>query len=170
MRKSKNLSTFNAICRIILVVFYIVLINFYLRWFWADSHMKKAAICSLDQKWNQVLEHYQAALQLKPYYVLAHCFMGSAYRKRNQNLDNLFNALDKYQGVIKMFPYYLQSKYQKAVTIYTQALRIKPDYARGYSKLAKIYLGMNDISNAKQVLNKVLILNPENEKYKSLLC
>lgn len=57
----------------------------------------------------------------------------------------------------------------KAIKLYTNAIRIIPDYAENYASLAQIYLKNNNPPNATQMLNKAIELNPQSARYYHML-
>ena len=60
--------------------------------------------------------------------------------------------------------YFSNQKLDEAITYFTLATKIKPDWSEGYYKLGLAYLNKADYEMARQSLSKVLELAPEGER------
>ncbi|MCY4402482.1 MAG: tetratricopeptide repeat protein [Candidatus Poribacteria bacterium] len=57
--------------------------------------------------------------------------------------------------------YYNKRQYDKAITDYNEAIKLKPDYAEAYSNRAKAYVNIVDFDKAIEDYTKVIELNPK---------
>jgi tetratricopeptide (TPR) repeat protein len=60
--------------------------------------------------------------------------------------------------------YFSNQKLDEAITYFSLATKIKPDWSEGYYKLGLAYLNKADYGMARQSLSKVLELEPEGER------
>ena len=67
------------------------------------------------------------------------------------------------------FAYVLQNQFEQGEALYDQAIALDPDYEQALMNKAAIRLLYKDEEVAKDLLNRVLVLNPDNQQAQYIL-
>lgn len=139
----------------------------------------------LENKYDQAIESYTKALNLKPNFEYAHFNLASVYRRMGA-----FNkALEHYDKTVQLFaqgrslnpssrPGILPEAHNSMGYIYTSmgrfdqayaqlnlAVGLRPDYAEAYNNLGNAYLKQSRLKEAVDAFGKALTLKPNNAQY-----
>lgn len=109
-------------------------------------HFDLANTLERENRFDEAMEHYRAALEIKPELPAAHNALGEGLRRKKQ----FDQAIAHYREAIRMDPNYaeaynnlgvahlMQGRRHEAVRCFQEALRIKPDYSSPRRNLQKI--------------------------------
>lgn len=124
-----------------------------------------------DGKYKEAIKEFQRSIALSPYSentIETYDFLAAAHLQTN----DLKNAEKAYKTAISMDPqrediflklgnlYYSQEKYGQAEEAYRSAVNVYPS-AETYYSLAHCYLAMEKLSEAENLFNKVISLEPK---------
>jgi tetratricopeptide (TPR) repeat protein len=124
----------------------------------------------LDQKkYQDALENYDKAIEIKTDFASAYSNRGIALRK----LNRLHDALISYNEAIKFKPDYADAyfnrgialnelnKLNEAVASYDQAIEINPDYAQAYSNRGNTLQDLNRLYDALASFDRAIEISPD---------
>ena len=126
---------------------------------------------------DKAMENFQSAIELKPDFPEPHVNLGNAYLIKGM----IDKAIEQYQIVIKLNPdipdvyYNLGILYQsknltdKAIESYAYAIKLNPGWEMPHFDLGRIYFEKGNMENARMELEKVLRINPRNQKARKIL-
>jgi eukaryotic-like serine/threonine-protein kinase len=117
----------------------------------------------------RAIEAYQKAIELNPYYWVNQNSLGRSYyqvgeyqkaldafEKASQLEPDVNTPLENAGGVLVE-----QAKYDQAIAYLERAIKIEPDSA-GYSNLGTAYLSLKRFTEASQIYEKAVALDPTN--------
>jgi tetratricopeptide (TPR) repeat protein len=130
----------------------------------------------LSGDYERAVQHFEEAIGLNSRQKLI--FFNEAYAL-NQ-LKRRDEAIGKYLQVIRLDPLFVQARnnlgllymqssdFSKAIASFVDALRLDPNYVSAHLNLAKAYTQVGNPSGARDHLQKVLSISPENQEAISL--
>lgn len=121
-----------------------------------ESAIQRAAELAQSRRWTGALEEYNKALAEFPQDVAALTGLGLAYVETRQ----LEKALHTYQQVARLSPD--NPEVIQRVGQVLEHLAQWPEAARTYVRAADAYLRLRDVSQAVELWQKAVILDPEN--------
>ncbi|MBF0554435.1 MAG: tetratricopeptide repeat protein [Nitrospirae bacterium] len=136
----------------------------------AVEWFQKGYKAAIGERWEEALDAFTKAIELKPDYAKAYHARGLAYL----SLDNYQQAVQDFNKAIELKPDYAEAyyfrglyynildNYQQAISEFTQTLKLKPDYAEAYCNRGNAY---NNLGNYQQAINdftKAIELTPDN--------
>ena len=113
---------------------------------------------------DEAIEHYKAALQVKPDYIKAHNSIGRALFKQGKNKE----AVEYFYEALKIKPDFekahsnlglvlvSEGKIEEGIKHLSEALRIKPNYVQAHNSMGKVLLKQGKIKEAIEHLSKAL--------------
>lgn len=120
----------------------------------------------MDYDPSKALEHFNAAVQLKPYYADAYANRGTVLAsqgRQSEALDNFSKALNLRPHANAYFnranEYLKIGDYKLAIHDYTQSILLKPG-VDAYTNRAYVYLQIKEIKAAQNDIDKALKINP----------
>ena len=120
---------------------------------------------------NEAIDHYSAALRIKPDYVAVHNNLGAALEKLGRSDE----AIDYFTRALRMDPddhrphhnlglaLAKKGDYDEAIKHYLKALQIKPEYEDAHYNLGVALEKKGDYDEAIKNYLKVLQINPDND-------
>jgi protein O-mannosyl-transferase len=137
----------------------------------SDAAAENALGSALQQqgKDNEALEHYAAAVRLKPGMAQAQCNLGAILFERGQMAEaaQYFLRALKAQPDLAEAHYNLgdvlvrQGRFDDAEEHYTEAVRLKPDYADAHFNLANVFAQKQQWQSAVEHYNAAARLLPD---------
>lgn len=102
---------------------------------------------------------------------LSVCFKTNDLEEASRWIDNGFRDFPKNAMLwnAKGYLAFLNGNYAQAKNGYLQSLAYNPDLVLTLENLAQLYIQLNDITQAKKYLTRILKINPEHIKAKALL-
>ncbi|MBN2858070.1 MAG: tetratricopeptide repeat protein, partial [Candidatus Delongbacteria bacterium] len=149
----------------------------------AEGHKLKGQFYSQEKNYEKAVIEYDEILKLEPENTHIYYLKGIAY----QQAEKYNEALNSFESALKIDPEALESLYQigrnavfsktgldRGIEALNEYLKHKPDKTlpqtdAAYWRLAMIYQIKNDIEKAKEMINKAIAVNPDNDEYKKLL-
>ncbi len=128
-------------------------------------------------QWAEAEYFYTIANKLAPYYFEFTNKQGVALMKNQKQREakKLFSTLIKENpsyapgwtnyGYIRL----LEGAAEDAELAYNKAISLDPDYVLGYLNLTGLYLYRGDELKAKEILKKILVIDPQNSQAKEIL-
>jgi len=123
------------------------------------------------ERYDEAIEHFQKAIQLKPDYAPAINSLGNAYLEKGQ----WDKAIETYQKIVEDvfygtphfalsnmgLAYYQKKDYARAEKNFLEALKLNPDFANALGGLAMTYNTTGRYAEAAQKLERALRKNPK---------
>lgn len=149
----------------------------------AEGNQIKGQFYIQEQEFDKALKEYKELIKLNPEDAHAYYLIGILY----QQTKDFDKALLSFEDAIKIDPNALESLYQigrnavfsgknadKGIESLNEYIKHEPDkslpqHDSAYWRLAALYKMNNNNVKAKEMINKAITLNPENEEYKKLL-
>ena len=122
--------------------------------------------------YDEAIEHYGKAIQLKPDLIVAYNERGVAYHKKCVYDE----AIKNFDEVIKWNPedanaynnrgnaYYGKRNFDLAIQDYTQAIAVNPKDTRAYNDRGNVYYRKGDFDLAIQDYTQAIAVNPEDAR------
>ena len=141
------------------------------------SQLNIAAMYYNMEKYAESVTECDKALTLYPNYVEAIQLKGDAYGL----WEKYDEAIECYAAVIKLQPHYIKAvlnwawahgkkqEWEICFKGFERAIKIHPDFALTYSDRGEFYVELGEKEKAKADFEKVLELEPDNEKVKGYL-
>jgi tetratricopeptide (TPR) repeat protein len=135
----------------------------------AEARCNLGSVLFLQGRVPEAIAHYQQALQIDPYYAMAHNDLGSALMARGQVQDAIghFEQAVRFEPDLHVAHYNLGialvrlGRPQEAVQHYEQALRIKPDYATAHNSLGIALAQLGNVQEATEHWEQALRIKPD---------
>ena len=127
-----------------------------------------AAICSRQERFDEIIELLKKALELKPKYPETHNNLGNAIKQQG----NLDAAIASYNKALQLRPNYpethnnlgnalkQQGNIDAAIASYNKALQLKPNYPEAHNNLGTALKQQGNLDAAIASYNKALQLRP----------
>ena len=121
------------------------------------------------RKYDEAIEEYSRAIELKPDYAPIYSIRGYAYRIKGDFED----AIKDYNKLIELKPdnadaycdrgiaYSKKGKFARAIQDFNKAIELKPNLADTYNGRGLMYHQMNELDQALQDFNKAIELRPD---------
>ena len=135
----------------------------------AEVYLQQAIAYSDKQKWSEVIEACQHAVEIIPDIAEAYKLWGNALQRMGQTEE----AMGLYAKALEIKPdlaevyanlgslYAQQKKWQKAREYYQKAIVIKPDFSGAYRNLARVWKQLGEPEKAAQCQNQALSLESQ---------
>jgi tetratricopeptide (TPR) repeat protein len=119
-------------------------------------------------EYDNAIEDYNKAIELKPDFAEAYNNRGNTYSDKGE----YDNAIEDYNKAIKLKPdfavaynnrgnaYYYKGEYDNAIEDFNKAIELKPNYALAYYTRGIVYAIINEYDNAIEDYNKAIELMP----------
>ena len=142
-----------------------------------DEDIARSATEARDEALRLAVEAFQAAIELKPDYAIAHYHLSLAYVRQG----NLSDAIERMANVAISAPndvgvafqlgllYLQQGRNDLAQAQLERAVAIAPNYSNAYWYLAAVYEAEGEIDAAIDAIENVVTLNPDNEAVEARL-
>lgn len=126
-----------------------------------------------EEQYEQAIEHYQRAIDLKEEVAVYHENIGLAYEDSEQfelaeraflrscELAPDDPIINNRLGIF----YYRRKNFEQAISYYREAIRLNPDYAVYHNNLGLALEAADDLETAEQAYQKAIELAPENSGY-----
>ena len=127
-----------------------------------------AAICGMQNRFDELVELINKALELEPNYPEAHNYLGNALKQKGE----LMAAIDSYKIALKLNPNYpdahnnlgvaLRDRGEiiSAIVSYKKALSVKPGYPNAFNNLGIALKDQGDLMGAISSYKSALRLKP----------
>ena len=121
-------------------------------------------------KIDEAIEHYKAALSIKPDYVTAHYNLGNAYL----NQGRMDEAVSHFRDALKIKPEHAythysygnlllnQGRFKKALFHFFEAIKTNPDNAEAYNQIGVILARQKKYEGAVIFISKAIQIEPDN--------
>jgi len=132
------------------------------------AHYTLGNALALQGSLLEAIDHYEAALRIKPNYAEAHHNLGNALALRG----NLDQAITHYKAALKIRPDYgeahrnlgvaldRQGKHEEAMFHYSQALQVNPNDAQSHNNLGVALAEQGKIKKATDHFRQALEIDP----------
>lgn len=136
----------------------------------ADEHAERGLELARQDRLDEAIIEFQAALQLDPDHAMAHGNLGAAYVRQ----DRIFEAIAEMEKAVALDPDYLQAhsnlchlyglqgQTEQAFAACDKALSLDPADSRTHTNLGVLYLNAQDYDRAISSLTRAIDLDPEN--------
>ncbi len=138
-------------------------------------HELSAEIFEVDNRFGEAVSEYRKAIELNPKAPDLHFRLGRAILLQSHDARALEKAADEFQSELKLSPEDSASEFQlgqiaqvkgdtsEAKTRFQRALRLTPDFVAAMVALAKTSASEKAYPAAIDLLNRAILLQPENE-------
>jgi len=132
------------------------------------AHLSLGEALHQQKRWDEAINHYLYALQLKPDYHQAYNNLATVLAEQG----NFAAAAEQYQKALEIKPddagihnnfatsLAQQGKTDQAIVHYSRALEIRPDFAEVYSNLGNVFKQQDKIDKAIAHYSKALEIKP----------
>jgi len=146
--------------------------------FWSDvvsknphshrAHLNLGVALKKQRQLKEAVEHFHAALRIKPDYDMAHNNLGNALKRQGK----LKEAIPHYLEAIRIKPKYAKAHYnlgtvyaqsgklEKAVKHFLKAVRIKPNYVMAHNNLGSVLGRQGKLEEAVKHLSEAIRIRP----------
>ena len=133
----------------------------------AEVYLQQAIAYSDKQKWSEVIEACQHAVEIIPDIAEAYKLWGNALQRMGKIQESMgfyAKALEIEPDLAEVYAnlgslYAQQKKWQKAREYYQKAIVIKPDFSGAYRNLARVWKQLGEPEKAAECQNQVLSLD-----------
>ena len=134
----------------------------------AEVYSNMGSLFAKQKNWNQAINYFQQALNINPRMASTHRNLARIWENLNNKEraeEHLFQAIylepnaltpEQYLQLAKEF--YVRGKQQRAITCYSYAIKLKPDFQKAYVKLIDILEASDQWKEAGQYYRKLLVL------------
>lgn len=141
------------------------------------SQLNIAAMCYNVANYEQTVKECDICIELYPDYIEAHQLKGDAYGL----WEKYDEAIEAYTKAVKLNPHFVKAvlniawafgkkkEWETCFKGFERAIALSPNYALIYSDRGEFYLELGEKEKAKADFEKVLELEPDNEKVKKYL-
>ena len=134
-----------------------------------SKHSRRGSQKLFARKYDEAIEEYNKAIELKPDYAPIYSIRGYAYRIKG----DFESAIKDYNKLIELRPDYAdaycdrgivytkKSEFARAIQDFNKAIQLKPNLADTYNGRGLMYHQMNKVDLALQDFNKAIELRPD---------
>jgi Tfp pilus assembly protein PilF len=138
----------------------------------AEAYYKKGEFYYSKEKYEEAINEYNKAIELKPDFPNAYKNRGNSY----YYLKKYEEAIADYRKAIEIKPdfpnayynrglvYYNQQKYKEAIRDYSKAIEIKPDFPNAYNSRGIVYYYQQKYEEAISDYSKAIEIKPNYAK------
>ena len=149
-----------------------------------DTYKVRALVFLSKGYYDQAIADYTRILQLAPDDTEVFRLRGMAYSQKaetrrtggtdSSKINEYDNAINDFSNIIKLTPddkealrfrgmaYFQKKEYDNAISDFSQAIKLKPIVYSDYLNLGLVYRAIQQNKYARQYLERVLELNPDN--------
>lgn len=134
-----------------------------------SKHSRRGAQRLFARKYDEAIEEYNKAIELKPDYAPIYSIRGYIYRIKG----DFESAIEDYNKLIELRPdnadgycdrgiaYSRTGEFTRAIQDFNKAIQLKPNLADTYNGRGLTYHQMNEVDLALQDFNKAIELRPD---------